>query len=136
MTDRTSKSAVARVEACLGRIAEFDSILNAFITVTADTALEAAHNADRAAARGETLGPLHGLPMAIKDCIDIAGVHCTHGSSFFADNVPARDAVVVERLRAAGAIVLGKANMHEFAYRRARASHSWAGPFPHQRIPP
>ena len=109
-------SSVARTEACLARIERLDPVLHAFITVTADSALDQARQADLAAARGDVLGPLHGIPVAVKDCIDVGGVRCTHGSAFFADRVPAKDAVVVAQLRAAGAVLLGKTNLHEFAY--------------------
>ena len=110
------QSATARVEALLARIAELDPELRAFITVTGEAALDAARSYDAAAAAGRTLGPLHGMVIAIKDCIDIAATRGTWGSAFFADRIAAADATVVHRLRAAGAILIGTTNMHEFAY--------------------
>lgn len=114
--DHPRGSSVARTEACLARIAQHEPRLHAFITVTARSALDEALRADQASERGESLGPLHGMPIAVKDCIDVGGVRCTNGSAFFADNISAEDAVVVARLRAAGAVLLGKTNLHEFAY--------------------
>jgi aspartyl-tRNA(Asn)/glutamyl-tRNA(Gln) amidotransferase subunit A len=99
------------VEWYLGRI-EGHSALNAYITVLAEEALAEADAAFSAAERG----PLWGVPVAVKDVIDVAGARTTAASEILRGNVAARDAVVVERLRAAGAIVLGKLNLHEFAY--------------------
>ena len=107
-------TALARTEACLDRIARLDPALRAFIAVGADSARAAARTLD--AARGAPAGPLHGLPVAIKDCIDVAGVPTTNGSSFFGQTAAAADAPVVRRLKAAGAVILGKTNMHELAY--------------------
>ena len=84
--------------------------------MTAESARAQARRADDALAAGRPLGGLHGLPVAIKDNIDTGGVRTTMGSRFYADNVPNRDAEVVRRLRAAGAVVLGKLSLHEFAY--------------------
>lgn len=109
-------SSVALTEACLARIERWDPRLHAFITVTGESALEQARRADAACRDGRTVGLLHGVPMAVKDCIDVDGVRGTHGSAFFIDRVPARDADVVARLKAAGAVLLGKTNLHEFAY--------------------
>ena len=95
------------VQSYLDRIAAHAE-LNAYITVRAEAAL--------AEAEAPQPGPLYGVPVAVKDVIDVAGVPTTAGSKILAGNVPARDAAVVERLRAAGAIVLGKLNTHEFAY--------------------
>ena len=108
-------SPVELTAACLERIASTDAQVNAFITVTADEALGDAREIEREVARGEIRGPLAGAPIALKDLFDTAGVRTTAGSKFFADRVPERDALVVERLRQAGAIVLGKLNMHEWA---------------------
>src|SRR5689334_1894212 len=100
---------------CLERIARFDPQINSFITVTAEQALEDARRAENEIARGLWRGPLHGIPLALKDNIDSAGVRCTAASAQFAKRVPAEDAEVVRRLREAGAVLLGKLNMHEFA---------------------
>jgi aspartyl-tRNA(Asn)/glutamyl-tRNA(Gln) amidotransferase subunit A len=108
-------SPVALVETYLERIDRLGGALGAYITVTRDSALADARRAEDALARGEPVGPLHGLPFAVKDQFDTAGVRTTSGSRLLADNVPASDAPVVERLRAAGGILLGKLNMTEFA---------------------
>jgi aspartyl-tRNA(Asn)/glutamyl-tRNA(Gln) amidotransferase subunit A len=101
---------------CLDAIAQLNPSLNAFITVMADSALEEARAAEAEIARGEWRGPLHGIPIALKDLIDTAGVRTTAASAFYKDRVPAQDADVVRRLRAAGAVIIGKNNLHEFAY--------------------
>jgi aspartyl-tRNA(Asn)/glutamyl-tRNA(Gln) amidotransferase subunit A len=103
-------------EACLRRIDQVDGRLNAFITVTAEQAMHWARVAEADIARGAYRGPLHGIPQALKDLFDTAGVRTTAGSRILADNVPAGDAAVVEHLKQAGAILLGKLNMVEFAY--------------------
>jgi aspartyl-tRNA(Asn)/glutamyl-tRNA(Gln) amidotransferase subunit A len=102
--------------ACLARIQQLNPLLNAFITVTGESALAAARAAESEIANGKRRGPLHGIPIALKDLFDTAGVRTTAGSAIFADRVPSEDAEVVRRLKAAGAIILGKLNMHEFAY--------------------
>ncbi len=109
-------SPVEVVRAHLERIEARDRELHAFITVTADRALAAARAAEAALASGGDVGPLHGVPLALKDLFNTAGVRTTGGSKILADAVPAEDATVVRRLTEAGAIVLGKLNMHEFAY--------------------
>jgi amidase len=88
--------------------------VNAIVTLIADQATAAAARADEMQARGETLGPLHGLPVAHKDLIDTAGVRTTYGSPLFKDHVPTQDNLLVTRMRAAGAIFLGKTNTPEF----------------------
>jgi aspartyl-tRNA(Asn)/glutamyl-tRNA(Gln) amidotransferase subunit A len=108
-------SPVALVEAYLERIERLDGDLRAYITVCGESALEDAKRVEVAAASGEITGPLHGLPFAVKDQFDTAGVRTTSGSRLLADNVAATDAPVVARLRAAGGILLGKLNMTEFA---------------------
>jgi aspartyl-tRNA(Asn)/glutamyl-tRNA(Gln) amidotransferase subunit A len=108
-------SPVALVEAYLERIERLDGDLRAYITVCGESARAEARQAEEAAVRGEITGPLHGLPFAVKDQFDTAGVRTTSGSRLLADNVPAADAPVVARLRAAGGILLGKLNMTEFA---------------------
>jgi len=102
--------------ACLARIEALDPKLNAFITVTADSALAAARAAEDEIGRGNWKGPLHGIPIALKDLVDTRGVRTTAASNVYKDRVPAEDAEVVLRLEAAGAVLLGKLNLHEFAY--------------------
>jgi len=101
---------------CLARIEELNTKLNAFITVTADSALNEARQAETEIQHGEWRGPLHGIPVALKDLIDTTGVRTTAASALFKDRVPPEDAEVVKRLKAAGAVLLGKQNLHEFAY--------------------
>jgi aspartyl-tRNA(Asn)/glutamyl-tRNA(Gln) amidotransferase subunit A len=108
-------SPVALTAACLERIAALDAQVNAFITVTADEAVYEARRVELELERGDDPGPLAGVPIALKDLFDTAGVRTTAGSKFFAERTPERDAVVVERLRDAGAVILGKLNMHEWA---------------------
>ena len=109
-------SPVEVVRAHLDRIARLDGTLHAFITVCGEAAIEAARAAESAVTSGQPLGPLHGVPIGLKDLVDTRGVRTTGGSKIFADRVPDADATVTTRLTAAGAIVLGKLNMHEFAY--------------------
>ncbi|MCY1495428.1 Mandelamide hydrolase [compost metagenome] len=108
-------SSVELVRACLQR-AEEGSALNVFVTLDREGALEAARTADAARAAGEPLLPLSGIPVVIKDNIHCAGLPCTAGSPAFADFVPQADAPTVRALREAGAIILGKTNMHELAF--------------------
>lgn len=110
-----SLSPVELTRACLERIARIDQRLNSFITVTAERALADARQAEAEVASGRWRGHLHGIPIALKDNIDTAGVRTTAASAVFADRVPSEDAEVVQRLRAAGAVIIGKLNMHEFA---------------------
>jgi aspartyl-tRNA(Asn)/glutamyl-tRNA(Gln) amidotransferase subunit A len=109
-------SAADRIAACAEQIRRHDGRLRAFITATIESAEEEAARLDGIAARGDAAGPLHGLVVAVKDNIEVAGVRCTAGSAFFADHVPNRDAPAIERLRRAGAVLIGKTNLHEFAY--------------------
>jgi amidase len=109
-------SAEEVVNACLERIAAVNPRLNAVVQVAADSARAQARTADVALARGEIRGPLHGVPVTIKDNLDVAGIICTGGTKGRASTVPAQDATIVARLRRAGAIVLGKTNLPEFAY--------------------
>src|SRR5258708_903176 len=101
---------------CLVLIEKLNPLLNAYITVTAESALERARLAEREIFRGAYLGPLHGIPIGLKDIIDVAGVRTTAASAQFKDRVPSEDAEVVRRLRCGGAVFLGKQNLHEFAY--------------------
>jgi len=108
-------SSAELVQAYLGRIDRFDRVLHAYITVCGERALAEAKAADRALAQGRAAGPLHGVPFAVKDQFDTAGIRTTSGSRVHADRVPEQDATVVARLRAAGGILLGKLNLTEFA---------------------
>jgi aspartyl-tRNA(Asn)/glutamyl-tRNA(Gln) amidotransferase subunit A len=110
-------SPVEVTEAVLARIERLNPRLNAYCTVTADAALEAARAAEQALAQGRPLGPLHGVPVSVKDTILTAGVRTTRGSKLYAGYVPPEDAPVVERLKAAGAIILGKTNTPEFGWK-------------------
>jgi aspartyl-tRNA(Asn)/glutamyl-tRNA(Gln) amidotransferase subunit A len=100
----------------LERIERLDPELRCWITVTSERALEQAREAEEAIARGAIRGPLHGVPIGIKDLIDVAGARCTSGSRILAEHFSARDAAVTERLQSAGTVLLGKQNLHEFAY--------------------
>jgi amidase len=104
------------VKACLARIDAVNPTLNAVVQLPRATALAQARQADAALARGETLGPLHGVPFTLKDAIESAGVICTGGTEGRTSFVPAQDATVVKRLRAAGAILLGKTNGPELGW--------------------
>jgi aspartyl-tRNA(Asn)/glutamyl-tRNA(Gln) amidotransferase subunit A len=112
---RGELSPLELVRAHLERIERLDGALRAYITVCAEAALAEARAAETARARGRSQGPLHGLPFAVKDQFDTAGVRTTVGSRLFADRVPAGDATLVARLRAAGGILLGKLNCSELA---------------------
>lgn len=109
-------TSVALTEACLARIEAVEPRLNAFITVTADEALEQARAADGELAHGYDRGPLHGIPVAVKDLCATKGIRTTAGSRILEDWIPEEDATVVTRLKEAGAVILGKLNLHEFAY--------------------
>jgi len=111
---RKEVSARELVDAHLRQIERVNPKVNAIVTLTADLARDLAGKADNAAARGRFLGPLHGLPIAHKDLVDTRGIRTTYGSPIFKDHVPERDTVMVERIRGAGAIVLGKTNTPEF----------------------
>src|SRR5271168_1782365 len=113
---RREVSPVELTRACLDRIEKLNLALNGFITVSAGTALAEARAAESEISRGEWRGPLHGIPVAIKDLIDTAGIRTTAASALYKDRVPAEDAAVVRRLRQAGAVIVGKNNLHEFAY--------------------
>jgi aspartyl-tRNA(Asn)/glutamyl-tRNA(Gln) amidotransferase subunit A len=109
-------SPVELTHECLTRIERLNPKLNAFITITADSALAEARQAEAEIHDDRWKGPLHGVPIALKDLIDTAGVRTTAASGLFKDRVPAQDAEIVRRLKAAGAVLLGKLNLHEFAY--------------------
>src|SRR3954454_10535608 len=110
---RAELSAVELTEAVLERIEEVQPVINAFITTTPELALEDARRADERRAAGEHL-PLAGMPIAVKDNIDVGGVRTTVASKFFEDHVPDEDAETVRRVRAAGGVIVGKAMLHEF----------------------
>jgi aspartyl-tRNA(Asn)/glutamyl-tRNA(Gln) amidotransferase subunit A len=109
-------SPVELVEDCLKLIARLDLRVNAFITVTAESAIGEARRAEAEIQAGHWRGPLQGIPIGLKDLIDAAGVRTTAGSAIFRDRIAADDAELVKKLKAAGAILIGKHNLHEFAY--------------------
>ena len=109
-------SPVELTQHCLVLIQALNPALNAYITVTADSALTRARLAEREIFSGNYRGPLHGIPIGLKDIIDTAGVRTTAASALFKDRIPTEDAEVVRRLRCGGAIILGKHNLHECAY--------------------
>lgn len=112
---RKETSPVELIRAYLERVETLDPQLNSFITVTAETALEAARLAEMEITHYGTRTRLHGIPIALKDLYETRGVRTTAGSLFFKDNIPEQDGYVVDKLNAAGAISLGKLNMHEIA---------------------
>lgn len=124
---RKEISPVDLTNACLVRIEQLNSTLNAFITVMHDTALAQARAAEAELHAGHSRGPLHGIPIGLKDLIDTAGVKTTCASALFADRVPSEDAEVVRRLKNAGAVLIGKQNLQEFAWGGTSAS-SYYGP--------
>src|SRR3990172_5532040 len=124
-------SPVELVQALLNRISALDPQLNAFIRVDIEAALDAARDAEKDIVAGRTRGPLHGVPIGIKDIIDVAGLPTTCHSKILLDNIAAEDAAVISRLRAAGAILLGKLSLHEFA----TGGPSFDLPFPPARNP-
>lgn len=124
---RKEISPVEITSACLARIEELNPSINAFITVMRDSALAEARAAEAEINAGKWRGPLHGIPIGLKDLIDTAGVKTTCGSALFADRVPSEDAFIVQRLKRAGAVLIGKQNMQEFAYGGTSTS-SYFGP--------
>lgn len=112
---RNKVSPVELTTACLKRIEQLNPKLNAFITVTGESALKEAKFAETEIKNGKWKGPLHGIPIALKDNIDTEGVKTTAASGVYQARIPAKDAEVVTKLKNAGAIFLGKQNMHEFA---------------------
>jgi aspartyl-tRNA(Asn)/glutamyl-tRNA(Gln) amidotransferase subunit A len=113
---RREISPVELVRECLERIDRLNPTLNAFIAVTAESALAEAQEAEREIQAGNWRGPLHGIPIGLKDIIDTAEVKTTAASAVFRDRVPTEDADVVTKLKTAGAVLIGKQNLHEFAY--------------------
>lgn len=116
-------SSIELTDACLARIAIYDPKVDAFITVLTEQAKAQARQLDHELSAGKWRGPLHGVPIALKDNIDTAGVRTTGGSALFADRVPDEDAPVAAMLRAAGAVFIGKANLHEFALGAGETSY-------------
>ena len=124
-------SPVELLTALLGRIDALDPKLHAFIHLDADAAMEAARTATKEIAAGRIRGPLHGVPVGVKDIIDVAGLPTTGHSKILVNNIAAADAVVIQKLRQAGAIILGKLATHEFAI----GGPSFDLPFPPARNP-
>src|ERR1043166_260190 len=109
-------SSVEAVTAVLARLDRLEPELNAFITVTREIALADAKKADEEIARGNYRGALHGIPVSVKDLFQMKGVLTTGGSKIFKDWIPGQDSTLVERVRAAGAVVIGKTNLDEFGH--------------------
>jgi aspartyl-tRNA(Asn)/glutamyl-tRNA(Gln) amidotransferase subunit A len=131
-------SPVEVTEAYLGRIDALDSKLRAYITVTADVARSAAKAAEGEIQAGRWRGPMHGVPVALKDLVYTRGIRTTGGSKILADFVPTHDATVWSRLANAGAVLLGKLNLHEFAYGITSTNPHWGtvrNPYDPERIP-
>ena len=120
-------TATDAVNACLQQIDQHNDRLKALITVCRDRALSEAQLADRARYNGEILGPLHGVPFTAKDLTPTAGVRTTYGSSIYANHVPTQDELCIARLKAAGAILLGKSNTPEFGF-GAHCTNALYGP--------
>src|SRR5216684_1612863 len=116
LIQKRTVSPVEVTEVCLARIARHNPRINAFITVTADSARAEAKRAEQEIVRGNWRGPLHGIPLALKDLVETAGVKTTAASAVLQDYIPEKDAHIVQRLREAGVVLLGKTNLHEFAY--------------------
>ncbi len=124
-------SPVELLTSLLQRIEQLDPVLHAFIRLDADAAMDAARAAETEIAAGRKRGPLHGVPVGVKDIIDVAGLPTTCHSKILVDNVARHDAVVIEHLRAAGAVIIGKLSTHEFAI----GGPSFDLPFPPARNP-
>ena len=124
---RKQISPVELTTACLNRIEQLNPEINAFITVMDESALAQARAAEAEINAGNWRGPLHGIPIGLKDLIDTAGVKTTCGSALFADRIPTEDAYIVQQLTSAGAVLIGKQNMQEFAYGGTSTS-SYFGP--------
>jgi len=109
-------SPVELLRECLERIDALNPELNAFVTITADSALRDAKDAESEIREGKWRGPLHGIPIGLKDLIDAAGVRTSAASRVLKNKVPLSDAPLVAKLKQAGAVLVGKQNLHEFAY--------------------
>ena len=131
-------SPVELTEAYLDRIGALDGKLRTYITVTAEVARAAAKTAEAEISAGQWRGPFHGVPVAIKDLLYTRGIRTTGGSKILADFVPDHDSTVWKRLAAAGAVLLGKLNLHEFAYGLSCTNPHWGtvrNPYDLNRIP-
>jgi aspartyl-tRNA(Asn)/glutamyl-tRNA(Gln) amidotransferase subunit A len=129
---------VELTEACLGQIKTFNPKINAWITVMREKAMEQAKVLEKEQASGNFRGPLHGIPIGVKDSIDTVGVRTTAASAVYEYRFPTEDAEVVRRLKAAGAIVIGKCNMHEFDAGTTSAVSYWGpvrNPWNLERVP-
>ncbi len=109
-------SPVEIMDAVLSRIEQLNPKVNAYCTLVAESARRHAKEAETMVMQGEQLGPLHGIPVSIKDLIFTKGIRTTAGSRIYQDFIPQQDAIVVERLKAAGAIIVGKTNTSEFGW--------------------
>ncbi|HEY2019113.1 MAG TPA: amidase, partial [Bryobacteraceae bacterium] len=118
-------SPVELTEACLDRIKVYNPKINAWITVMREKALAQAKELEKEQAAGHLRSPLHGIPIGLKDSIDVSGVRTTAASAVYEYNFPAEDAEVVRRLKAAGAVLVGKCNMHEFDAGATSAVSYW-----------
>ena len=114
--ERLEISPVELVENCISKINRLNPKLNAFVTTAADSARRSAKIAEDEIRTGKYRGPLHGIPVGIKDIVDTANIETTYGSAIFRNHIPAEDATIVSRLKDAGAIIIGKTNTHEFAF--------------------
>src|SRR5690554_5682589 len=117
-------TSVELVKACIER-AEEGTELNVYVTLDSEGALEAAKQADAQRKNGEPMLPLSGIPIVVKDNIHAAGIPCTSGSPAFENFIPSEDAPTVRKLREAGAIILGKTNMHELAFGATGYNHCY-----------
>ena len=120
-------SALELTQRYLKAVQDYDETLHSFVTVTAEQALEAAKRTDQKIAAGEEVGLLEGIPMTVKDCISTKGVLTSCGSKILSNYQPVFDAFAVEQLNKAGAVLLGKTNMDEFAM-GSTCESSWYGP--------
>lgn len=135
---RGALSSVELTERCLERAERLNPKLNAFLLIDREGALEAARRADEERRAGRVRGPLHGVPVGLKDLFDTAGIRTTAGSKHFADRIPTEDAYTVARLRDAGAVMIGKLNLHEWALGVTTANFHWGvchNPWDLDRIP-
>ena len=128
LLDRRELSVVELVDSYIGRIERFNPLLNAFVTLRLDEAREEAKLADEVRAQGDKIGVLHGLPIGVKDCFATKGIRTTFASLAFKDHVPAFDHLVVEREKAAGAIILGKLNTPEYTMALNTCDNAVFGP--------